>query len=333
SSPEASQAAPLASASEHHEGISSIDATIWQSPTEGEPIDLTYLPAGCQVIVALKPAELIDQPEWEKLADPLTLGAVSGWLTGDLPKSTGKTLDQLESVVVGLLDGSPGPPRVALVARANEPFVAEDMRSAWGDAKAEQADGQTIYLSRDRGFFVPEAGEAKTLVIAPPAELRDVVKLGGQPPPLRRELEVLAEASDADRQLTLLVAPNFLFSGGKSLVAEPLHDPLRRFLEVQDSDQKLELPKGAMLSAYLGDGSLFAELRIHDSFAGGSAVAAREYRRRIARLPKQVSAYVRDLRLSDYSEPVLWDYRDQLEVVDRYTRLGFEGKQIVLRAY
>ncbi|HEX5444538.1 MAG TPA: hypothetical protein VFW87_11935, partial [Pirellulales bacterium] len=331
--PEVAESTALASASGHQEGIRSIADTIWQSPTEGEPLDLAYLAAGCQAIIALRPAELLEQPEWEKLVDPRTLGAASGWLTGELPKLTGKTLDQLESVIVGLLDASPAPPRVALVARASEPFVAEEMLSAWGDAKAEEAEGQTIYVSRDRGFFVPERGEGKILVMAPPAELREAVKLGDQPPPLRRELEVLAEASDAERQLTVLVAPNFLFSGGKALVADPLADPLRGFFEIQDSDQKLELPKGAMLSAYLGDGNLFLELRIHDSFGGGSAAVAMQYRRRIARLPKQVSAYVRDLRLSDYSEPILWDYRDQLEVVDRYTRLGFEGKQIVLRAY
>ncbi|HEX7446401.1 MAG TPA: serine/threonine-protein kinase [Pirellulales bacterium] len=333
SASETSETAPLASASEHQEGIRSIEATIWQSPTDGQPLDLAYLAAGCQVIVALRPAESLNQPEWEKLVDPRTLGATSGWLTGELPKLTGKTLDQLESVLIGLLDASPGPPRVAMVARATEPFVTEEMLAAWGEAKAEEADGQTIYVTRDRGFFVPEQGESKILVIAPPADVRETVKQRDQPPPLRRELEVLAESSDADRQLTVLVAPNFLFSGGKALIADPLLDPLRGFFEIQDSDQKLELPKAAMLSAHLGEGNLFLELRIHDSFGGGSAAIAKQYRRRIARLPKQVSAYVRDLRLSDYSEPILWDYRDQLEVVDRFTRLGFEGKQIVLRAF
>lgn len=325
--------APLADASQPQEPIRSIDATIWQSPTHGEPLNLAYLAPGCQVIVALRPAELIDQPEWEKLVDPRTLGAISGWLTNDLPQLTGKTLDQLESVVIGLLDASPAPPRLALVARATEPFVADELLTAWGDATSEQADGQTIYATRDRGFFVPDAGDGKILVVAPPAELREIAKAGDEPPPLRKELEDLLRASDADRPLTVLVAPNFLFTGGKSLVAERLLDPLSDFLEIQDSDKKLELPKGVMASAYLGEGSLFLELRVHDSFAGGSAVVAREYRRRVARLPKQVSGYVRDLRLSDYSKPVLWDYRDQLEVVDRYTRLGFEGKQIVLRAY
>ena len=329
---ETSDTAPLA-ADDRAEAIRSIGDTIWQSPTHGEPIDLAYLAPGCQLIVALRTAELLDQPEWEKLVDPRTLGAASGWLTGDLPKLTGKTLDQLESVLIGLLDASPGPPRLALVARATGPFVADELLTAWNDAKAEAVEGQTLYVARDRGFFLPDRGEGKILVVAPPAELRETVKQGDQPPALRRELELLAESSDAGRPLTVLAAPNFLFSGGKSLLAERLLDPLRGFLEIQDADQKLELPKGAMFSASLGDGSLFLELRIHDSFAGGSAVVGREYRHRVARLPKQVSGYVRDLRLSDYSKPVLWDYRDQLEVVDRYTRLGFEGKQIVLRAY
>lgn len=330
---ENTQAGGVAAAEQPSEGIRSIDETIWQSPTHGEPLDLAYLAPGCQLIVALRPAELINQPEWEKLVDPRTLGALSQCLTTDLPKTTGKTLDQLNSVTIGLLDASPKEPRLALVARASEPFVAEEVLAAWGEAKAEPVEAQTIYVAGDRGFFVPDGGEGKILVIAPPADLRETVKQGDQPPPLRRELELLAESSDADRQLTLLVAPNFLFTGGKSLLAERLLDPLSGFLEIQDSDQKLELPKGLMFSASFGEGNLFLELRIHDSFAAGSAVVAREYRHRINRLPKQVSGYVRDLQLSAYSKPVLWDYRDQLEVLDRYTRLGFEGKQIVLRAY
>ncbi|HEV3004254.1 MAG TPA: protein kinase, partial [Pirellulales bacterium] len=317
------------------EPIQGIGQPIWQSPTDGEPLNLAWLPPGVQVVLALRPAEMTQQKEWEKLSDKRTFGTVSQWLTDDLPKTTGKTLDHLDTVLVGLLDGSPGPPKVALVARANEEFKLDDLHSGWGDANPEEIEGQVIHLQSGRAFYLPASGDGKLLVVAPLAELREMVKSGGQPPALRREMEVLAETSDDQRQLTLLVAPNFPLTDGKGLFIDEgakLLQPLRMFLEWQDSDGKLDLPKAAMLSCHLGD-HLFVELRLYDNFGKPAQSAAREFQRRVAQLPKQVSGYVRDLALSGYSKPILWDYKDQLDVLSKFTRLGVEGKQIVLRAY
>src|SRR5688572_11130611 len=41
--------------------------TLWSSPTDGVPLQLAYLPPGVQIVVALRPAALIEHPEWEKV--------------------------------------------------------------------------------------------------------------------------------------------------------------------------------------------------------------------------------------------------------------------------
>lgn len=317
------------------EPIQGVGQSIWQSPTGGEPIDLAWLPSGVQVVVALRPAELTKQSEWPKLSDKRTLGLLGQWLTDDLPKATGKTLDQLETIIVGLLDGSPGPPKVALVARSSGEFNLDELRSAWGDARQEEVEGQVICVQTSRACCLPTSGANKLLVIAPAAELRELIKSGGQAPALRREMEILAQSSDDQRQFTLLLAPNFPLTDGKGLFVDDgvkLIQPLRTFLQLQDSDGKVELPKAAMLSGHLAD-NLFIEFRLYDSSGKPAKDAAREFQGRINHLPRQVSGYVRDLALSSYSKPVLWDYKDQLDVLCRFTRLGIEGKQVVLRAY
>jgi eukaryotic-like serine/threonine-protein kinase len=317
------------------EPIQGVGQSIWQSPTSGEPIDLAWLPSGVQVVLALRPAELTQQSEWQKLSDKRTLGLLGQWLTDDLPQVTGKTLDQLETVVAGLLDGSPGPPKVALVARSSDEFKLDELRSTWGDAKQEEIGGQAISVQASRAFCLPTSGADRLLVIAPAAELRELVKSGGEATALRREMEILVQSSDDQRQFTLLIAPNFPLTDGKGLFVDEgvkLIQPLRTFLELQDSDGKVELPKAAMLSCHLGD-NLFIELRLYDSSGKPAKDAAREFQGRINHLPRQVSGYVRDLALSNYSKPVLWDYKDQLDVLCRFTRLGVEGKQVVLRAY
>lgn len=317
------------------EPIQGIGGPIWQSPTTGSPLDLSWLPPGVQVVLAIRPADLSQQAEWQKLKDQRTLGLVSQWLNDELPKQTGKTLDQLESVLVGLLDGSPGPPKVALVARASEEYGLDDMQASWSGAKGEEIEGQTIHVQSGRAFYIPPSGAEKLLVIAPAVELREMLKTGGEPPPLRREVEKLAESSDDQRHLTLLAAPNFPLTDGKALFVDEgakLIDPLREFLEMEDTDGKLEMTKAVMFSCHLGD-SLFLELRLYDNFGSAASSAAREIERRVAQLPKRISGYVRDLQLSPYSKPVLWDYKDQLDLLHKYTRLGVEEKQIVMRAY
>ncbi|HUY33466.1 MAG TPA: serine/threonine-protein kinase [Pirellulales bacterium] len=318
------------------EPINGVDQPIWQSPTSGKPLDLAYLAAGAQVVLAVRPAALVKHAEWEKLKDPRTLGQLSGWLTAELPKYAGTPLENIDQVIIGLLDASPAPPRWAMVVHTVDELAADDVAQAWGDVKTEEVEKTTVYALGERAFYLPAKGKGKLLAIAPPDELRDVVKVGDEPPALRREMEVLLASSDAERHLTLVVAPNFPFTGGKALFTDQgakLQSPLDGFLEVLDGESKLELPKAAMLSLHLTD-NLFAELRIYNSFVNKpTGVVAFEYRQRIGRLPKQVSGYVRDLYLSDYSKPVLWDFKDQLEALDTYTRAGYEGKQVVLRAY
>jgi hypothetical protein len=319
------------------EAITSIGELIWEPPTSGQTLNLAYLAPGAQVVMAVRPAALVQHAEWEKLTDPRTLGAVSSWLTVELPKLAATPLVNIESVIVGLVDASPAPPHVVMVVRAVEGLSEDDVAQAWGDVHEERVDAETLRAQGERAFYLPSDGKGKVLVIGKAELLREIVKGGGEAPRLRLEMEVLLAASDAERHFTLLAAPNFPFTGGKSLFTEQgakLQSPLDGFLEVQEGESKLELPKAAMLSVHLTEKNMFAELRIYNSFAGRpTGPVADIYRERIERLPKQVSNYVRDLYLSDYSKPVLWDFKDQLSMLDKFTRVGYDGKQIVLRAY
>jgi hypothetical protein len=53
----------------------------------------------------------------------------------------------------------------------------------------------------------------------------------------------------------------------------------------------------------------------------------------MSRLPKRVSEYIRTLDLSDYSRDVLFDFPLMVEQLGRYTVVGTQGRQVVLRAY
>lgn len=318
--------------------VQGMDEEIWQSPTAGKPLDLAFMAPGVQAIVAVRPSALVQHAEWEKLSDPRTSGSLGSWVTGELPRLSGTSLNNIELALVGWLDASPDPPLIAAVVQTISAVPRADLLAAWGNPPPESLNGQTIYIDAARGisFYLPEADGGTLIVTAPVEEMREIVASNGQRPALRRELENLLATSDADRTFTALFAPNFLFTGGQALFSGPaarLRNPLEALLTLDDVDGRLELPKAALVSIHLDD-RLFLELRIHNSFAGRPlSIVAREFRRRAARLPNQVNAYVRDLFLSPYSKAVLWEFPRQMEILDRYMRAGTDGKQVVLRAY
>ncbi|HEV3025039.1 MAG TPA: serine/threonine-protein kinase, partial [Pirellulales bacterium] len=152
-SPEESAAEPVVEPA--MEAITSIGELIWEPPTSGQPLDLAYLAPGAQVVVAVRPAALMKHAEWEKLADPRTLGTVSRWLTADLREQAGTPLENIELAIIGLIDASPAPPRVVMVLHPVEELVADDVAQAWGDARAEDVEGAAIRVQGERAFYLP----------------------------------------------------------------------------------------------------------------------------------------------------------------------------------
>ncbi|HEY4311396.1 MAG TPA: serine/threonine-protein kinase [Pirellulales bacterium] len=341
--------------------IVAVDGTMWVSPTQGAPLDLKYLAPGAEVIVALRPAQFADQPEAEKLLDPRTLGPFAEFVATALPTLAGTPLSGIDAVLIGILDGSNGAPRPSVVISLREPPESiETLLKAWGDPSAVENDGITIYKKGDLGFWFPDADTpGKTIVIGPAELIKDeVIPAGENPPALSREMEDLAALSDRDRDITILASPGILHTGSTDWfpgIGSRLRAPLDWFLSGHEADGETPakdlapatstagarsidmsthgLPQAALVSAHLSGDDLFLELRASTPLNTPTANLARSFRERMARLPKRVSEYIRTLDLSDYSRDVLFDFPLMVEQLGRYTVVGTQGRQVVLRAY
>jgi hypothetical protein len=165
------------------------------------------------------------------------------------------------------------------------------------------------------------------LVAAPEDAIADVIDLAGQTPPLRRDIERLVARTDADRQITILFAPNSLFSEGRSLFsgqASRLRDPLFWFLGDELS--------GATLSLNW-DTNFFLELTASPTLDTPVEKASRIFAKRVTDIPGRLEAYVATLAPRPYGQQIIARFPAMVRKLAKYTRTSVDAGRIVLRCY
>ena len=143
-------------------------------------------------------------------------------------------LAEMERLIVGCQITSEGKWLTTFVVHADEADHArESLLAKLPGATEKEHGGKKYWLADDRAYYLPSGAENNVLVVAPEDAIHDIIDLAGQTPPLRRDIERLIAHTDADRQLTIVFAPNSLFSEGQSIFSGEmarLRDPLFWFL-------------------------------------------------------------------------------------------------------
>lgn len=329
---------------------------VWDSPTAGKPLALNYLTRGVSMVVALRPAELIKHSEFERLLDEKVLGPVGAWVNTTLPTWAGTSNDNIDQVIVGFLDGTDAI-RASYVIHLKTAADEAALVASWGGPAVEEIEGAKLYVRDGLAFHLPAAAAGKVIVVAPKEDLVDSLAIKGAPPPLtRRELDFMVQnATDGDRQFTLLFTPHYLTSGGKSLVAGTVSKGLESMnwlftgvgLAPLDGEGgsgmsapmgDAEPPKAVMLSAQLADGGgteqLFWELRVYNANANSQMEnAVTPLAARIQEIPQRIKTYVLQSSLSMFSREILLQLPTMVKFLAAQTRAAVADKQLVLRGY
>lgn len=280
--------------------------TLWASPTDGKPLDLRYLPPGCSLILALRPSDLLAHPEAAKVL--AALGPRGAEVVAQLEKILGSELSQVDQLLVAVRASADQSLDWCMVARFRE---------------AQQRSAE----SGEWAVYSPSEASGRALVFAGQATLREVEEQGDGLPLLRRELELLADSTDSSRQVTLLVAPNFLFAEGKAILsglAGPLREPL--------FDQLRDELRAVSVSANWGD-DFFVELRAVSTSDLTATQLSVQLAEQVARWPQQVEDAVLGLAVNPHGRRVVARLPAMVRVVANYTRAGTHENQAVLRAY
>jgi hypothetical protein len=298
--------------------------TLWVSPTHGKPLDLSYLAPGAQIIVAIRAGALAAHSESEK-----TLAAVgpTGERAAEFLKSALNDLPRFDRIVIGFQPLSSGQWQSTLVAHLSSGTAAHFVNDQFPQAIEKKIGNQSYWLSGDRAYFAPQTADGKTLVVAPPDAITDIIDLAGQPPPLRRDIEQLLTHTDGDRDVTVVLAPNSLFSEGRSMFEgelSRLRDPLNWFLGDELS--------AAALSLHWSD-NFFVELVATPTLDTLPEKTARILKERVDLAADKLEEYVVSLNPNAYGRHVVARFPAMFRKLASYTRSGFERDHAVLRCY
>jgi hypothetical protein len=299
--------------------------SLWVSPTNGKPLNLGYLSPGAQIIGVLRPHSLLAHPEADKIRAALGPEGQRG--IEAIEKVTVARLSSIDQLVIGAQANSAGQWLVTYVVRTEKPIPRDALLARLPGATEKIEEDQTYWLANDRAYYLPKGADSKVLVIAPPDAMADIIDLAGNPPPLRRDIERLLDETDADRHVTIIVAPNSLFSEGQSLFVgelERLRAPLFWFLGDELS--------GAALSMNWGD-DFFLELVATPKLDTTPEKAARIFKQRSNQIADKLQQYVSTLSVRPYGSPIVSRFPAMVRKLSTYTRSGFDPDHAMLRCY
>ena len=174
-------------------------------------------------------------------------------------------------------------------------------------------------------------------------EMRDIVSSDGGSVLLPLQIETMLRTStDSQRMLTVVTGGDMLSTAGQGLLLGPaasIKDIFDWLLSSGDSADPAaepmapEMPKAVLFSCHLGE-DFFAELRFFNPEAAPDpTLPAEAIRERLGHVHKKITLAIVGLHPTDYSKEVLLEFPEQVDALEKYTRVGVVEKQVVLRAY
>jgi hypothetical protein len=234
----------------------------------------------------------------------------------------------VDRLVAGCEVTADGVWRVTLVAHLTGSATADEHLAAkLPDAKAMVHQGEKHWLAGEWAYWIPTTEDGKLLVVAAPERMKEIIELAGSQPPLRRDLERLLAHTDADRHMTVLLAPSSLFSEGQTVWKggmAPLREPLFWFLGDELS--------AAALSLHWDD-NFFIELAGTTTLDTSPERASRILAERVAQVPDRLEEYVVALNPHEYGRRIVARFPGMVRKIAAYTRSGFDSNLAVLRCY
>ncbi len=304
--------------------------SLWAAPTEGPPIDLSGVPPESLLTVVLRPADIEQDEEGAKVLE--ALGPLTEKLRSSFEAASGVMLSDVEQLVVTLHERGLEVAQPAYAVRLNEPIDRDELVTRWKHPKEVESGGAEYLRGTSLSYYLGDEsdGLVQWFTCGPEEEVKMVAERQGTPPPMRRGMEPLLQASQADRMLTVLFVPHFwqadLLRDGRAFYfgeARKLREPLDWLLG--------DGVRGGLLSMHLEDELFYAELQVVTDVTYDKYQLAMELRERLGQIPDLVEAYVAErLNPSEYWRRVAFRFPLMIRFVHDHSRVAVEDQRAVI---
>ena len=291
----------------------------WASPTAGPALTLDYLPPESQVVIALRPAQILASARGDELLQSLGPDLIAA--RAEIERATGLTWDKIDRLIVAVIPNGANPLRIAYRVEPAASVTMEDVFAAWGNPSAVDVAGTDTYpFAGGAGLFLPDG---RSFLMASPDDIAIVVEQVGSPANLRKEIQDLAASSDADRQLTVIAVNAFFNGDGRKIFTGPydrLYDALTPFLGDQTRATSLSLDVRDVT---------YAELRL---IAEGrdDVQTATDLQAKLADMPIAIENYLLILNPSPYWRRLAIRLPQMVKTLRDYSRVGVGDRQAVV---
>lgn len=173
-------------------------------PAKGQPLRLTMLPSGLNVIIHLRPAQLwSDDPAWQEVRYSLTED-VTQWIAAQLKAVCRRDPQQIEECLIGLRLGATGSePAVSAVVRLVSDEKLSSLKEEFRGKPLNDLGGPAVYVAPPSAYLVKDA---RTFAIASESDAQELADFADAPNPNAAEgVDQLLQTTD-DRRVFTLVA-------------------------------------------------------------------------------------------------------------------------------
>ncbi len=312
----------------------------WAPPTAGTPYSLDLLPMGVEAMVFMSPrswqhhgpvAPLVawwesvqpesQQPWWQGIAIPSegVEHITVAWYPGAEP-STSRYV-----VRIAVQDAKKLSDWISIEEWSAKPMTANAAGSR-GSVWIRKGDSAPNAMVCD-GLGGTADSMTRTMTWGPAELLETLSETNGAASPLRRQLEMLRQASDASADLTLLVAPSFLYGDGKEILGADSPRILGLLRNVVD-----DKVQAFMLRTHW-DPYWYVEWRSLGNDLQAASRNAASIKLMIESLSDQLEAALVTQPADPYWRAIANRFPQMLRALSRYTRTSAEDGQVVANAY
>jgi serine/threonine protein kinase len=299
---------------------------LWASPTWGTPLDARLVGLGAQAMLVIRPAALATSTQGERFVASLGPGGAA--LKSAIEAASGTAFDTIDRVHVVLYANGDAPPTVSYVVHFREPIAVADLAKNWKGASESRFEGKKLYASETAAYYVPAWGENRILAIGSVEAIQDIVRQDEKPGSFGPIVDKMLLSTDAERHVTFVGAPQFLFGDGRKLFsgpAERLREPLDGFIG--------DGVRAIAVSLHVDDENLFAEMRVLGALEHKPEELATRFESKLVKLPSAIEDAQVGARFSPYGEKTIRRFPQMLNQVAMSIRTGVDDGQAVLRFY